>query len=592
MSFRFAVLCLVVLLGTIACSPAEDETDTGWQQALTRAQALSDAGDHEGAQFVLRRAIADAPQQEPTLHLALARVALARGRSDLALISAEDASQAGATADTVALLRAEVYYADGDLLSLSAMAKGPALAPSTNVMLRYFEGRALAESPYASTDRVFEHYFALIRDIEALDPTTRTDLANGEVDQTLAQLRTTNEAVERAWVHLRCADRPATAPSVWQATTISGERRVLHVGPREAYTTIAAAATAARDGDVVEIAAGDYPGDVAIWTQNGLLIRGTGGRPHVRGAGRRVDGRDVWLFKGDDIVIENVEISGARSPSYHNGASIRHIGKHLTLRHVFLHDSENGLLTGNRHPDSRILIEHSEFARNGYGDGLTHNVYVGKIAELIMRYSYSHDSHVGHLVKSRAARTQIWYNRLTDEQGDSSYLIDTPNGGEVTVMGNVLEQNTKAHNQFAISYAGEGLRGETHSLQLVNNSLYNRTYNGVLAHLHTRTRTWAVNNVAVGAPVGLVDTEYVTYVAREANLLAVDHGLRDPANFDFALTRTSPAIDSGEAHEVLPTLEYVHPVAYRPRPTIDRIDIGAYEGCLGALTTQLSSPAR
>ncbi len=66
-------------------------------------------------------------------------------------------------------------------------------------------------------------------------------------------------------------------------------------------------------------------------------------------------------------------------------------GSGLTLRNVYLHDNENGLLTGNRHTESNtVLIEYSEFANNGDDRGFAHNIYVGRSKRFEMRYSYSH----------------------------------------------------------------------------------------------------------------------------------------------------------------------------------------------------------
>ncbi len=583
-------LCLIGLLALGACSPADEAArEDGWQDALERAQALERSGDGEAARFALRRALRDHPQQ-PELHIALARNELARGSTELALTSIDDASRSGANVDTVALLRAQTYLAAADQRALDAMPLGPPLTASTDATLRFYQAQGLIDASATQPDRVFERFFALFRYLDALGASTRERLREQGVDEALKQMRTEHAPVAQAWAHVRCADTPVPPATRWQPMAVAAERRVLRVGPGEAFATVAAVAAAARDGDVIDIAPGEYAGDVAIWSQNGLLIRGVGERPHIRAAGKRVRDRDVWLFRGNDITIENVEISGARSPKYRNGAAIRHIGRNLTLRHVFLHDSENGLLTGNDHPDSRLLIEHAEFSRNGRGDGLTHNIYVGQGAELTLRYSYSHDTKGGHLVKSRAARTQVLYSRLTDEQGLSSYLVDTPNGGEVTLLGSILEQGAQAQNKYALSYAGEGTRYESNFLRVVNNTLYNRAYKGVFAHLYSRSRTYVVNNIAIGAPTGLVDTDHIGFVRRTANLLAVDHGVRDPARYDFDLTARSPAIDAGEVFQTVPTEEYVHPLGFRPRQVIDRVDLGAYEACRGALPAPPAGP--
>ena len=165
----------------------------------------------------------------------------------------------------------------------------------------------------------------------------------------LEEARTNRLEVERAWQHFACA-QDVVETMEWQPLDRSSGR-VLRVGPEREFKTVAAAARVAKDGDTVEIDPGTYKGDVALWPQNDLLVRGVGERPLITSNGKVIQDRDVWLFTGDDVVVENVEISGARS-RYENGAGIRHIGNGLTLRHVYLHDNENGLLTGNRHPET------------------------------------------------------------------------------------------------------------------------------------------------------------------------------------------------------------------------------------------------
>jgi hypothetical protein len=61
-----------------------------------------------------------------------------------------------------------------------------------------------------------------------------------------------------------------------------------------------------------------------------------------------------------------------------------------------------------------------------------------------------------------------------------------------------------------------------------------------------------------------------------------DHGLADPRSLDFAPNAHSLVVDAGielDGERDVPTLEYVHPVAYRKRQRVARIDIGPYERC-------------
>ena len=97
---------------------------------------------------------------------------------------------------------------------------------------------------------------------------------------------------------------------------------VIRVGPGEAFTRIADAAKAARDGDIVEILPGEYRGDVTVWNQKRLLIRGIGERPVLIADGKNAEGKAIWVIRNGDIRIENIEFRGARA-SDGNGAGIR-----------------------------------------------------------------------------------------------------------------------------------------------------------------------------------------------------------------------------------------------------------------------------
>ena len=87
-----------------------------------------------------------------------------------------------------------------------------------------------------------------------------------------------------------------------------------------------------------------------------------------------------------------------------------------------------------------ITLQYDEFANNGYGDGLTHNMYIGCCGNMdfTLQYSWSHDSYVGYTVKDRAPINNILYNLIGDAVGNTSYLLDFPLGGSTYVVGNSL----------------------------------------------------------------------------------------------------------------------------------------------------------
>jgi hypothetical protein len=211
-------------------------------------------------------------------------------------------------------------------------------------------------------------------------------------------------------------------------STLTVHATIWQVGPSRLYTVPSAVSGLVADGDTVEIDAGLYTGNVTKWFANNLVIRAVGnGYAHLEANGNYAEGKAIWVIKGADCTVEGIEFSGCKVPD-HNGAGIRQEGKNLTLRNCFFHHNEMGILTSNDGV-SDFLFESCEFSYNGFGDGYSHNIYVGSVNSLTMRFCYSHDAHVGHLVKSRARFNTLSYNRFTGEGGDGSYEVDMPNGG-------------------------------------------------------------------------------------------------------------------------------------------------------------------
>lgn len=351
---------------------------------------------------------------------------------------------------------------------------------------------------------------------------------------------------------------PATAPS--DATT-----RILRVGPGQPSRTVAAAAALARDGDTIEIEAGDYPGDVAIWKQNNLTIRGVGGRARLVAAGASAEQKAIWVVRGGAITIENIEFTGARVADK-NGAGIRFEKGRLVIRNCRFVDNENGILTAGG--DAELDIENSEFGRNGAGDGYSHNLYVGALRRLRVTGSYFHHAKVGHLLKSRAAENHILYNRLTDESGGrASYELEFPNGGIAYVIGNIIEQSAISENRTIVSFGAEGYTRPTNELYLINNTLIdNRPDSGMfLAVKPGASIVKAFNNLLLGKRP--LNTGINGVFVNNPNIDAGTFVLAD--RHDYRIRRDSPLqrsfMSPGAANgfEFAPTMEYVHPASTR-----------------------------
>lgn len=349
---------------------------------------------------------------------------------------------------------------------------------------------------------------------------------------------------------------------------------VLEVGPGKTYATPSEAAAVAVDGDVVEIAAGEYTNDTATWSQDNLTLRGVGGFAHLRATKLVSNGKGIWVVRGDDVRIENIEFSGAKVND-ENGAGIRAEGTGLSICNGYFHGNENGILGGA----GEVLVEYSEFDHNGVGGvGQTHNMYINEATtKFTLRHSYSHHAEVGHNVKTRAQENHILYNRIMDEaDGNSSYAIDFSNGGLSYVIGNLLQQSPQADNSTMVRYGAEGLGdARINELYVVNNTFVNDRGSGNF--VVTAAPAILINNLFVGGG------EMLTGEGTTTTNLEAAGGLVDRENFDYHLTADSEAIgagsDPGSARDfaLSPMHQYVHPIWAEPRPDDGQLDIGAYE---------------
>lgn len=330
------------------------------------------------------------------------------------------------------------------------------------------------------------------------------------------------------------------------ALPASVQARTLAVGPGKTYNKPCAAIAAAHPGDTVQIDArgnGRYDGDVCASSTARLTIAGVHGRARIDAAGASSQGKAIWVLSGAHVVVRDVELSGARVPD-RNGAAIRLEGGSLTLDRVYLHDDEDGILVAND-PRIDLTVERSQFARNGAGDGYSHNIYVGAIHRFTMRDSWSHDARVGHLVKSRAAINDIIDNRLTGARGTGSYELDLPNGGRARVTGNVIEQGPLTENPNMLAFGEEGAVAGSQLTATGNTFINDRPAGGTAVLIAPSVTKPAIitNNIATGMTTFVAQASPRPRLKR--NCLARDPRFTNRKTYDYRLRAGSPCRGRG-----------------------------------------------
>jgi hypothetical protein len=115
----------------------------------------------------------------------------------------------------------------------------------------------------------------------------------------------------------------------------------------------------------------------------------------------------------------------------------------------------------------------SEFRGNGKCDGqCAHGIYINGVQQLEVEHSRFIGQHIGHHIKSRAHNTVLIDNDIADgPDGNSSYLIDIPNGGNVLIQGNRLQKGKMAENTgTAVPIGEEGATNPTQQLIIRDNT--------------------------------------------------------------------------------------------------------------------------
>lgn len=268
----------------------------------------------------------------------------------------------------------------------------------------------------------------------------------------------------------------ALALPMLSAPAIARDDLGTRIGART-FERLTDAVSAARPGDTLLLPGIEIDHGIVVRTDR-VTLRG---RPGTHFRGGVAAGKAAIVVIGNGVTIEGIECSGIAVPD-RNGACVRAEGRNLTLRNVYFHNSEQGVLTVAE--PGKVTVLDSRFEKLGKA-GRAHGIYVGGGELEILRSSFLASQDQGHEIKSRASRTVIRDSVIASLDGRDSRLVDIPNGGDVEMRGNVLQQGPYSANMALIGYGLEGLVHSARRVVIEDNLILlerrgtNRIFHGV-----------------------------------------------------------------------------------------------------------------
>jgi hypothetical protein len=255
-------------------------------------------------------------------------------------------------------------------------------------------------------------------------------------------------------------------PDAGQAVTENTVRRIAPDGAVVAtYKSLSEAALALRPNETLSLSPGLYR-EAAVIKPDGVTVKGligpNGERAHLQDSlwtgERRSSYKGAIVVRGAGVTVEGIECSGVSVPDG-NAACIRIAGPDLTVRDVYFHDAQEGILGGG---GGFVTVEDSLFERLGWDGvgtgrnlGRAHGMYVNdKVDAFTVRNARVLDTKgEGHGIKSKAARTTIENCVVDSTNGVDSRAIDISWGGVAEIEGNTLVKGANSSNKEMILFA-------------------------------------------------------------------------------------------------------------------------------------------
>jgi hypothetical protein len=343
----------------------------------------------------------------------------------------------------------------------------------------------------------------------------------------------------------------------------------INVGPARTYKTLAAGVSAAKAGDRILLDAGTYTDNTAI-TAVPLTIEGLGAGAILR-ATVLLPNRKGILVTGAATTVRNITFDGAQvsKDNGNNGAGIRAEAGNLNVDTCTFTNNQDGILV-DAISGAVVTVTNSIFNGNGANDGYSHGMYVNQVAELVVTGSTFDGTKGGHDIKSRALVSTVTDSKLDDGvTGTTSYALDFPNGGVVTVDKVTVNQGTKSLNGAMIAYGAENDLKAANSLTVTNSVFTNQ--------LRTPSAAAVYNFTSISAKLANDDFQKVPIALR---------GPGEILSSTFGVTQRAPAIFSSSQQGGQSYFRF-----YNSGPASGTVTLSLYDPASGALLSEWKSPS-
>jgi len=285
--------------------------------------------------------------------------------------------------------------------------------------------------------------------------------------------------------------------SMFVALSVSSSAQQVFVDGKE-FSSLQDAKSSIKDGSQVYLKAGIYTKGLYTKASNIEII----GEKNVIFDDAAIDGKAALVLTGDNVLVESIECRNIFVKDL-NGACIRFEGRNLTVRDLYAHDSQSGIMTTTNY-DGFLHIEFSKFENLGgkaSGRGYAHAIYAN-VGEFVFSYSQVlATGKEGSGLKSRSRKTVVKNSILASLNAKDSRLIDVANYGELIISDSILQQGNNSSNSQLISYGLEKLKNkfEVNRIDITNNLflLDRKRANVIIAH-QKASKVSIKNNTMVG----------------------------------------------------------------------------------------------